>query len=190
MLTSVVVKAPPIKDRLEFMRKAVEKGWYTDAQKVGERVVEFLRRNTPRSKGRGSQDGVHIADGWELHTIGGKEKSGRGFLMVVFNRFTTTPAGKILPKARMNKVDSVSGGTTKADYTLMHILEYGSRPHRIFPFRKKVLRFMSPGGGVIFTSQVNHPGTAPTGMIRLARAYAVGWYKEFLNKWSGKLKLK
>ena len=186
MLSSVVVKAPKLRSRLEFIKKAVEGGWYEDAEVMGRRVVDFLQRNTPRSEGVGSQRGEHIADGWELHTIGGKVKSGRGFLMVVFNRFTTTPAGKILSKARLDKV-SEGGGSSKSDYTLMHILEYGSRPHRIFPNKKSVLRFMGMGGKWVFTDQVNHPGTAPTGMIRLARAHAVQWLAEFKERWRKKL---
>jgi len=185
MLNSVVVKAPKLRSRLEFIKRAVEGGWYEDAKAMGQKAVDFLQRNTPRSEGVGSQKGEHIADGWELHTIGGKEKSGRGFLMVVFNRFTTTPAGKILARARLSSTD-LGGSRSKSDYTLMHILEYGSRPHRIFAGKKK-LRFMGSGGKWVFTEMVDHPGTAPTGMIRLARANAMQWLAEFKERWRRKL---
>jgi hypothetical protein len=66
----------------------------------------------------------------------------------------------------------------------MHILEYGSRPHRIFPFKKKVLRFMSGSGEVVFTQQVDHPGTQPVGMIRAARVFGSEWYARFQQKWA------
>jgi hypothetical protein len=184
MISSVVVKAPRLKDRLQHIRKLVDAGFYEDALSVGTRVAEFLQRNTPRSGGPGSQGGEHIADGWEVESIGGKRMSGRGFLMVVFNKFTTTPAGEILPSAQLVTAKG------KQPYTLMHILEYGSRPHVIRPWKKKVLRFMGVGGKWVFTKQVDHPGTTPTGMIRLGRSYAARWYGEFLERWKKKLKLK
>jgi hypothetical protein len=187
MISSVVVKAPKLKSRLEHIHKVVDAGFYEDALAVGNKVVDFLTTNTPRSDGAGSQKGEHIADGWELASIGGKRTSGRGILMVIFNRFTTSKAGKILSSARLMKVGEF-GGASKSDYTLMHILEYGSRPHRIFPFKKKVLRFLGKGGKWVFTKQVDHPGTAPTGMIRLGRAYAALWYQQFLDRWKKKLK--
>jgi hypothetical protein len=185
MLNSVVVKAPKLRSRLDFIKRAVEGGFYEEAEQMGMKVVDFLQRKTPRSSGVGSQKGEHIADGWELHTIGGKAKSGRGLLMVVFNRFTTTKAGKILSRARLSTTD-LGGGRSKSDYTLMHILEYGSRPHRIFANKKK-LRFMGSGGEWVFTEMVDHPGTAPNGMIRLARAYAAQWLSEFKERWCRKL---
>jgi hypothetical protein len=66
----------------------------------------------------------------------------------------------------------------------MHILEYGSRPHRIFPFKKKALKFTSSTGQVVFTQEVNHPGTQPVGMIRAARAFGSEWYARFQEKWA------
>jgi len=178
MLTSVVVSAPHLRTRLEHMREAIDKGWAKEAVTVGWRVVELLRETTPRSDGKGSQNGEHIADGWTLHVIGGSPRAGRGILMVIYNRFVTSPAGKILSKAKL-KVTGLA-----QDYTLMHILEYGSRPHPIFPFKKKALKFVSAQGNVVFTKYViHHPGTKPVGMIRNARAQAVRWFKEFLDKW-------
>lgn len=188
MLTSVVVSAPRLKSKLDHIRRLVDEGWVEDVTKVGERVRDYLRENTPRSSGeKGSQNGEHIADGWELHRIGGSPRSGRGILLVVYNRFVTNVAGKILARARLTKHDIVQGGGGKADYTLMHVLEYGSRPHRIFPFKKKVLRFISSQGNVVFTNQVDHPGTKPHGMIRQARALAADWFTELHARWRRKL---
>lgn len=183
MLTSVVVSAPHLRTRLEHMREAIDKGWAKEAVTVGWRVVELLRETTPRSEGKGSQDGEHIADGWTLHVIGGTPRAGRGILLVIYNRFITSPAGKILARARLKRFNEFSGKDERGDYTLLHILEYGSRPHRIFPFKKKALKFISAQGNVVFTKMVNHPGTKPVGMIRNARVQAVRWFKDFLEKW-------
>jgi len=182
MLSSVVVSAPRLAKKIDFIRQCIDQGWRDEAIGVGEQIRDYLRMNTPRSEGAGSQKGEHIADGWELHTIGGNPGSARGLLMVIYNRFVTNVAGKILARARL-KVQSEA-----QDYTLMHILEYGSRPHPIPRERDMgkgiVLRFTGQNGAVVFTRQVDHPGTQPVGMIRAARAFGAEWYAQFQQKWA------
>lgn len=182
MLSSVVVSAPRLKKKIDFIRQCIDKGWVEDVVGVGEEVRDYLRMNTPRSEGAGSQGGEHIADGWELHQIGGNPSSARGILLVIYNRFVTTAAGKILNRARLRVQKEIQ------DYTLMHILEYGSRPHPI-PRDKDmhkgiVLRFFDSAGKIVFTRQVHHPGTQPVGMIRAARAFGSEWYARFQEKWA------
>jgi hypothetical protein len=49
------------------------------------------------------------------------------------------------------------------NYALAH--HEGSKPHVIMPSRAKVLRFSS-GGRIIYTRQVNHPGTRPNRYLK------------------------
>jgi hypothetical protein len=61
-------------------------------------------------------------------------------------------------------------GSDLAPLALIH--HEGTRPHTIVPRTATVLRFMPSGGGMVFTSRVNHPGTRPnrylTDNLRLA----------------------
>lgn len=41
-------------------------------------------------------------------------------------------------------------------------LEHGTRPHIIRARRKKMLRFVAKGGGIVFARAVHHPGTRGT----------------------------
>jgi len=181
MLSSVTVEAPKLKGKLAQMRIRTM-GWQKEAQQVAMRGVAMLQNITPASEGLGSQGGEHAADGWELHTIGGKVRSGKGLLMVIYNKFFTTVAGEILDSAKLE----VQG--VKQPYTLLHILEYGSRPHKIprdEDLGKNIfLRFFwKKAGKWVVTRQVDHPGTAPVGMIRITRGRLVDWWKEFIEKW-------
>lgn len=44
-------------------------------------------------------------------------------------------------------------------YSLYH--HQGTVPHWIRPVRRKMLRYLGPGGQFVFARQVRHPGTAP-----------------------------
>lgn len=185
MLSSVVVSSPKIRDKLLRMR-ALTSGFQAEAQKVAMRGVYMLQNLTPVSEVEGSQNGEHIADGWDLHVIGGKSKSGSGLLMVIYNRFVTKPSGQLLESARL-KVQGV-----KQSYTLLHILEYGSRAHWIPRkedwFKGIILRFTPKGSGrERFAAHVRHPGTPAVGMIRITRAKLVDWWKEFTVNWTKRL---
>ena len=153
-----------LKNRLTRIRLLVDGGWQKDVLKLLDETETFLIDNTPRSDLVGSQSGNHLADGWTLHTIGGKAKDRESFLAVIYNKFIMTKSGTILESAWL-KVKGV-----KQNYTLLHILEYGSKWHYIGPWKKKALHFFSREGKEVITKKVRHPGTKAYGMVRKAKA--------------------
>lgn len=70
-------------------------------------------------------------------------------------------------KLRSNIVVVRKTQSSRAGYSVIADTEYamavvkGTRPHVILPKQGKVLRFPSKGGGIIYTTKVDHPGTAP-----------------------------
>ena len=50
---------------------------------------------------------------------------------------------------------------------LVEMLEYGTRPHEITPKKAKALRFVVDGR-TVYAKSVEHPGTRPYGMVRIA----------------------
>lgn len=54
-------------------------------------------------------------------------------------------------------------GVIEATAKHASFVEKGTKPHRIEPKRKKVLRWEGSGGTVFFSHGVNHPGTQPAG---------------------------
>jgi hypothetical protein len=46
-------------------------------------------------------------------------------------------------------------------------VEYGTRPHRIYPVNASCLAFFA-GGRMVFAAYVNHPGTKPQPFVRYA----------------------
>lgn len=46
-------------------------------------------------------------------------------------------------------------------------VEYGTRPHAIYPVNASCLAFFA-GGRMVFTAYVNHPGTRPQPFVRYA----------------------
>lgn len=52
-----------------------------------------------------------------------------------------------------------------APYALF--VEYGTRPHTIYPVNASCLAFFA-GGRMVFTAYVNHPGTKPQPFVRYA----------------------
>lgn len=179
MLSSIVVSSSVFRTKLNHIQQVVDTGWLDDAQKTAWNVVEYLREQTPKSSPPAipSHAGAHLASGWTMDVIGGKSRSGRGILITIYNKFVTNTSGKILVGALLK-----TKSTGKKPYTLLHILEYGSRPHKIFSAGKAVLKFVTREGETIFTQSVDHPGTAPVGMIRAARVLAKRWFDEFFER--------
>lgn len=73
------------------------------------------------------------------------------------------------------KITQLSGEVRGAVFTNVNYAKYvhgGTRPHKIYPKTKKVLRFASPArsSNIIFAASVNHPGTRAQPF--LARAIA------------------
>lgn len=58
-------------------------------------------------------------------------------------------------------------------------IEKGTKPHYIRPKDKSVLRWVEPGGGIVFSKIVSHPGNRPYGYMKsaLVKAKAVLWHE-------------
>lgn len=138
---------------------------------------------TIEGKRRQIRRAAHLADGWTLKAIGGSGKDREPLLATIYNAFTHNAGGEIKDDALL---ESISSGRKR--YTLLHVLEFGSRPHKIYPYptwedrtvgrgrnrrtirQRRFLRFVTRGGEEVFTREVAHPGTRPYAMVRLARA--------------------
>lgn len=190
---------PEIKDKLLRLRTliSVSPNYHDDLRKVLRNATKQVTKLTPKSTSAGSQTAGpkrksypdHIANGWTLHTIGGSGKDRVPLLGVVYNRYTHDIRGKKLHKAKLKNATGLS-----KDYTLLEILEYGSRPHIIRPVAKigfgrkaKALHFFTRSGAEVFTKIVHHPGTKPYGMVRTTRVKLKFWLRALRTKWERKL---
>jgi len=132
----------------------------------------------------------HLRDGWKVRTIGKGGKDRVPVLSVVYNKLTHKPDGTILERAKVTRLSKagniiISHGPGGKEYTLLDILEYGSKAHKITPKRRTVLRF-EVGGKVFFSKRVRHPGTKPHGMVRITKAKLATWLKKLNRKWREK----
>lgn len=108
---------------------------------------------TPRSTG----GGPHMADGWTTEV----KQDGVDVVATVLNKD---------PRAT-DKLKLADGSSTP--YTLLDILEFGSKEHLIFPVNGPFLVFFWPKVGRMVRSKgVVHPGTRPYSMMALARVDA------------------
>lgn len=108
---------------------------------------------TPRSTG----GGPHMAEGWTTEV----KRDGVDVVATVRNKD---------PRAT-EKLKLADGSTTP--YTLLDILEFGSKAHLIFPVNGPFLVFFWPKVGKVVRSKgVAHPGTRPYSMMALARVDA------------------
>ena len=180
---------PEIRDKLERIKKLMTgpRSYRRDILNQLDWARKNLVRTTPKSDGSGSQvGGKHLNSGWAVHTIGGKAKSRAPVLGVVYNKFVNDAAGRVKESAWLSsKRDRAS-----VEATILHVLEYGSRPHTIRPVDARALRF-DAGGRIVFTKLVHHPGTKPHGMIRVTRSkftrrmrkLAVRWAQRMAEEW-------
>jgi hypothetical protein len=61
---------------------------------------------------------------------------------------------------------------------------YGTAPHEIRPVNASCLAFEAPGGGMVFTALVHHPGTRPNPFMQRAAEDARGKVGEvFAELW-------
>lgn len=132
----------------------------------------------------------HLRDGWKVRTIGKGGKDRVPVLSVIYNRLTHKPDGTILERAKVTRLSKggniiFSHGPGGKEYTILDILEYGSKAHTITPKQRIVLRF-EVGGKVIFTKRVKHPGTKAHGMVRITKAKLAMWLKKLNAKWKAK----
>ncbi len=184
---------PEIKDKLERLRKlATGSGNFQDVMvKILNRSLRTVKRLTPVSGGKfrawtrqlmGRND-KHVRDGWTLRIIGGSGKDRVPVVGYIFNKFThVIVEGGLAPKEDA-RLKTATGG--KKNYTVLEILEYGSKPHVIRPVKRKFLRF-DTGGKTVFTKEVHHPGTRPYGMVRVTRARTRLWLQKMMRRWERK----
>lgn len=135
-----------IRDHLAGLAKTAADGLIDGMEGIAEAAVKRLVERTPRS----DDDTDHIADGWTAR----RAASVPGEIAIdIVN---------VSPKAT-EKLQLADGTVT--DYTLLEILEYGSRPHEIEPVNAPLLVFRSRGGDIVRTKHVEHPGTQPYAMV-------------------------
>lgn len=62
-------------------------------------------------------------------------------------------------------------------------VEYGTRPHMIFPRRARVLRFVvkGPPRRVVYATKVFHPGTRPQPYWRPAFKKSIEWLSKYVK---------
>jgi len=145
-------KAKALVARMKRSQNGADKVLKDGVVDIAERAVARLRRTTPRSK----INRPHVADGWVFEVLTSPQG---GVRVRVFNA-----------EPRANAVIKVStGGVT----SLLRILEFGSRPHRITPKKPGgTLAFAARGGDAVETEEVFHPGTRPYAMLAQARTQA------------------
>lgn len=174
---------PKLKAKIDEEIRLVRGGFEPDLLKtVIEPAVEQVRDLTPRSEGRGSQKGgQHLQDGWTYKTIGGGGKARAPVMFVIWNNLTHKRTGDPRTRALLRNV----GGEQK-NYTLLAVIEYGSPTHKIRPVKAKALRFET-GGEVVFTKDVDHPGTRSYAPVRLTRLWLNKAVAKFADRWARKI---
>jgi len=135
-----------IRDGLAGLAQTAADGVLDGMNEIAESAVKRLVERTPRSDG----EGPHIGDGWTARSV----NAGPGVVAV---EVVNTD-----PRATEN-LRLADGSVT--DYTLLEILEYGSKRHDIYPVNAEFLAFMGGGGEMVYTKHVDHPGTRPYAMV-------------------------
>jgi hypothetical protein len=152
-----------IADSLRGLARTASDGLLEGMGTIAESAVERLVERTPRSEsgdvflagaGIGPPDG-HIADGWTARV----DETAPGVLAI--DVVNTHP--------RATRKVTLADGSVQ-DYTLLDILEYGSRRHEIRPVNAPALVFMGRRGGIVSKQVVNHPGTQPYAMVATTTA--------------------
>jgi len=72
--------------------------------------------------------------------------------------------------------------SVESDSKVVKFLELGTKPHRIIPRNRSVLRFEAGTGEIVFTPFVDHPGTPAYHIFRRAEERARRKYDQILNK--------
>lgn len=170
---------PEIVDKLKRIRLLIDGGWQDEAVNLMMKGQKYVRLLTPKSRENKYQ---HLRDGWFVWNIGKGGKDRIPLLSVIYNKFTHNIIGKPLEHALLK-----TGNNERQNYTVLDILEYGSRAHKIKPTKKKVLKFVIDTKNV-FSKGVDHPGTKPYGMVRLTRIVIKEWLKKLQKRWARKIK--
>lgn len=204
---SVKTNIPVVMNKLQRLRLLIDGGWQQDQVRVFEKTKDAVAQLTPKSSKnkvesftifRDKKTGQkrtryktteHLRDGWKLRVIGGGGKGRAPVLAVIYNEQTHKADGTQKRKAILGE-----GGF--GVYTLLDILEYGSRSHTIVPLGSfkgskhgklpKSLRF-EIGGKVVYARRVHHPGTKPYGMVRKARVFLARMLVKLNRAWANKI---
>lgn len=170
-----------IRDGLAGLAQTAADGVLDGMNNIAESAVKRLVERTPRSEhddvflevAIGS--GKHIADGWTARKV----DAGSGvFSIEVVN---------VDPRAIEN-VRLADGTVT--DYTLLEILEYGSKPHEIVPVNAPFLHFFARSGDEVYAQKVNHPGTREYAMVAITATEAALDLKRLIDATRRTLTLK
>ena len=138
---------------------------------IAESAVKRLVERTPRSDG----EGPHVGDGWTARSV----NAGPGVVAV---EVVNTD-----PRATEN-LRLADGSVT--DYTLLEILEYGSKRHDIYPVNAEFLTFRGRGGDTVSTKHVDHPGTREYAMVAITATEAALDLKRLIDATRRTLTLK
>lgn len=189
------------KRELAAVRDQLQPQLLTMAIEAGKVALGVARASTPvdtdsplASKRVARQ---HTRDGWFLHVIGGSHR-GRGFLVVLDHEW--------------NKPGKFPRSDRKLGYSLLDILEYGTRAHIITPKSERMTRLSMRAGGVfalggigaralrrarnqgarylrfvvggrtVFSRRVHHPGTKAYAMTRKAAAVGARAWQQLAVK--------
>ena len=139
-------------------------------ENIAKAAVKRLKERTPRSH----EDHDHIADGWTFRRV---ETPG----LVTFEVVNTDP--------RATEPLQLADGTV-TDYTLLEILEYGSKPHEIVPVNAPFLHFFARSGDEVYAQKVNHPGTREYAMVAITATEAALDLKRLIDATRRTLTLK
>lgn len=148
MAISITIEGDPQKTarQLGALRRLIVPLTQREMRASAQRAVVELKKTTPRSDGDGSLGGGgHVADGWRLI----QTQDRRGFSVQVVNADPrwSEPLGNT---------------------TLGEILEFGTAPHVIRPKESGGVLAFGTLDGMVFTKEVNHPGTPAFGMVAKA----------------------
>lgn len=111
-----------------------------------------------------------------------------------FLQKATKDAGKLILQTEKNEVPIKTGQLRRSivmDYAPISVsiyptvnyaigLNFGTKPHTILPRAKKVLRFKS-GGGWVFATRVNHPGTKANPFVERTVTKSEGGVNKFFD---------
>lgn len=167
--------------------------YMNDLMGILQSTVMRLRKTTPRSKTventetREKWHTGHLGDGWRIHSIGGASK-GRPdakLIATIYNEMTHTPSGKVRAVARCrNQYRKIVH-----NYSILEVLEYGSRQHIVVPVKKgiRALHFFM-GGKEIFATMAAPRGIRPRGFVRDAKEYLRQQLRRFNVMLSNRIK--
>ena len=170
-----------IRDGLGELAQNAADGLLDGMNNIAESAVKRLVERTPRSEHddvfleAAIGSGKHIADGWTARKVDA------GFGVFSIEVVNTDPRA-------IENIRLADGTVT--DYTLLEILEYGSKRHDIYPVNAEFLTFRGRGGDTVSTKHVDHPGTREYAMVAITATEAALDLKRLIDATRRTLTLK